>query len=269
MKKVYFILSLFILITVIGVANEYSVIQINNTIPEELFTSFGTRTKNVQIYDLTPEVGTNRVLAIKGWWFSPIDIPVVENTWIRLFNNGDEKASFKMPLTRSTMYRNVEPLLLVIPDYIDELELLGVSISFTSLKEEFGDLNYEEFPYMGKFMEKSVFTGKNVDSTFIETNYLEKQDSPVIVVAAGSKPTGGYSLSITRVTLNNNLIEIEATLTAPSKDSFVIQAFTFPSAAIMVEPLPVGQYQIQVRLITLRDEKLEDEEFLATTLEIR
>lgn len=269
MRRNYFVLLIILIFTSLTFAFEYGLFEVDNIISEDLFTSFGTRTKNVQILDLTYENSSDTILIIKGWWFSPIDIPVVKDTDLRLFAGESEVASFKIPLSRSTMYRSVEPLLIVIPSRITDLELLDVSIHLTNKNEEGGELKFEILSYNGRYMEKSVFAGKVVADTFLETRQFSKNDNPVIVIAAGSKPTGGYSISITSVKLSERIIEIEAALTAPSKDAFVTQAFTFPSSAIILEKLVPGIYQIQVKLITHQDEKFVDEEFLTTSFEIK
>lgn len=56
----------------------------------------------------------------------------------------------------------------------------------------------------------------------------------VIVLLAGSKPTGGYSVEPKGVTLDGNVLVVDATITSPSGGSMVTQAFTSPFAAIAV-----------------------------------
>jgi PrcB C-terminal len=56
----------------------------------------------------------------------------------------------------------------------------------------------------------------------------------VIVLLAGSKRTGGYSVEPNGVTVEGNVLVVDATITSPPPGSMVTQAFTSPFAAIAV-----------------------------------
>lgn len=63
---------------------------------------------------------------------------------------------------------------------------------------------------------------------------LDKGDYTYILVSAGEKPTGGYILEVTEVSAGDDIIDVDAKLTSPPKDGFVITVITYPSALIRI-----------------------------------
>jgi len=51
----------------------------------------------------------------------------------------------------------------------------------------------------------------------------------------GEKPTGGYAVRITEVTLAGQALQVAATITEPAEDAMVTQALTHPYAVAAVE----------------------------------
>lgn len=56
----------------------------------------------------------------------------------------------------------------------------------------------------------------------------------VIVLLAGSKPTGGYSVEPNGVTVDGRVLVVDATIKSPPPGSMVTQALTSPFAVIAV-----------------------------------
>ncbi len=67
----------------------------------------------------------------------------------------------------------------------------------------------------------------------VETIDWDKQ--MVIVVTAGAKPTGGYSVEVLGVTAQDKTLTVRWKLNSPGRDSIVTQAFTHPAQAILVD----------------------------------
>ena len=76
----------------------------------------------------------------------------------------------------------------------------------------------------------------------------KRGDRMVIVAALGEKPTGGYGIKITQVSLHGSALTVEARVTVPPKDAMVTQALTYPFDAVWIpadrlqnlrKPLPV------------------------------
>jgi outer membrane receptor protein involved in Fe transport len=56
----------------------------------------------------------------------------------------------------------------------------------------------------------------------------------VVILLAGSRPTGGYSVEVRGARLEGRTLVIDAAVKGPPPDSMVTQAFTSPFAAIAV-----------------------------------
>ena len=76
----------------------------------------------------------------------------------------------------------------------------------------------------------------------------KRGDRLVIVAALGEKPTGGYRIEITQVSLHGSALTVEVRVTVPPKDAMVTQALTYPFDAVWIpadrlanlpKPLPV------------------------------
>lgn len=62
----------------------------------------------------------------------------------------------------------------------------------------------------------------------------------VIVAAAGEQPTGGVTLTVDRVTLDGDRVNIFTTLSKPSRNAIVIQVLTYPCQIITID-LPAAR----------------------------
>lgn len=57
----------------------------------------------------------------------------------------------------------------------------------------------------------------------------------VIAVFQGQKPSGGYSIEITKLVRNNGKLEVFVEETSPGKDCFTIQIITYPHHIVVVD----------------------------------
>ncbi|ADL08714.1 protease complex subunit PrcB family protein [Thermosediminibacter oceani] len=78
-----------------------------------------------------------------------------------------------------------------------------------------------------------------------------------ILVSAGEKPTGGYSVEVLSVTGRQDDLYLQGRVKAPAKDQMVTQVITYPSVLISV---PVDERQVTGELKTeeLKVEKPEE-----------
>lgn len=74
--------------------------------------------------------------------------------------------------------------------------------------------------------------------------HLIDGDYIYVLVSAGEKPTGGYSIMVDSVTeVATGTAYIYATLNSPAKESIVTQALTYPSAMIRLEKDAINNFQ--------------------------
>mgnify|MGYP001234684713 CR=1 FL=1 len=84
----------------------------------------------------------------------------------------------------------------------------------------------------------------NMNSRNYGISFKTIGDETYVLVAAGEKPTGGYSVKIESVTMvAPGNVYIAARVSAPSPDMMVIQAFTYPHVLIKLETKDVKNVQ--------------------------
>lgn len=64
--------------------------------------------------------------------------------------------------------------------------------------------------------------------------YSEDEFEKYLLISAGERPTGGYSLSIVDVSKSDNVITFRVVLDEPSPDEMVTEALTYPNLLIEV-----------------------------------
>src|SRR5262245_47019071 len=64
---------------------------------------------------------------------------------------------------------------------------------------------------------------------------IDWEKQMVIVVTAGAKPTGGYSVEILGVEAKDKTLTVRWKLNSPGSDSIVTQAFTHPAQVVLVD----------------------------------
>lgn len=67
-------------------------------------------------------------------------------------------------------------------------------------------------------------------------SYIRDGEFMYVLIAAGEKPTGGYSISLDELLLSSkDTVSIKATIVPPAEDSFVIMMLTYPSKLIRIK----------------------------------
>lgn len=83
---------------------------------------------------------------------------------------------------------------------------------------------------------QEVYSWYNENYAEAGIHYYKQDDTMYVLISAGIKPTGGYSIGIHSVTLeNSSKAFVSAYLNAPSPDMMVTQVETFPHVLIKLE----------------------------------
>jgi len=128
-----------------------------------------------------------------------------------------------------------------------------------------------EYECLALEIERSIESGISVgvveEKGFRETSVISGE--PVLIIAAGEKPTGGYEIAVTSVLLTEaRTIKVYATLHSPGRGEFVTQAFTYPRKAIKILGLVPGIYDLILELEVMKDEKVIDTEVFSSSLSV-
>ena len=108
-----------------------------------------------------------------------------------------------------------------------------------AVKEE-GDVMMVERPIEFEVIDRETILDNELLLNLYNENYMSKgaysltdDEWMYVLLSAGEKPTGGYSLSIESITeVTPGTAYINAALHSPDKDSIVTQALTFPNKMI-------------------------------------
>lgn len=108
-----------------------------------------------------------------------------------------------------------------------------------AVKEE-GDVMMVERPVEFEVIDREAILDNELLLNLYNENYMSKGEYSLmddewmyVLLSAGEKPTGGYSLSVESVTeVTPGTAYINAALHSPDKDSIVTQALTFPNKMI-------------------------------------
>ena len=66
----------------------------------------------------------------------------------------------------------------------------------------------------------------------------KSEDKVTITIAMGERSTGGYSIEITKIVANQDILNIEVKVNNPSSGAIVTQAFTTPAIVVELNVLP-------------------------------
>ena len=149
-------------------------------------------------------------------------------------------------------------------------ETFGMQVSWDDalravIIEALSDISIER-PIDFEVLDYQAIIDNELLKNFYENNYMTKGiyslvdgEWMYVLVAAGEKPTGGYSVTIDSITeVSRGTAYIHATLTSPEEGSMVIQVLTYP--ALMVKFNKGDITDIQWDLIGDADEPATDEE---------
>lgn len=85
-------------------------------------------------------------------------------------------------------------------------------------------------PIEGK--KKYEIVDKYDDNRYVNRGYYFIEDENSVVIASGSKNTGGYSIDVSNIVINGNDVTIYVRETSPSPMSSVTMAFTYPTVKV-------------------------------------
>lgn len=135
-----------------------------------------------------------------------------------------------------------------------------------TVKEE-GDVMTVERPIEFEIVDRETILNNEILLNLYNENYMSKGVYSLIddkwmyvLLSAGEKPTGGYSLSIDRITeVTPGTAYINAALKSPDKDSIVTQALTFPNKMIRFDKNSIVNIQWDLSGNEMSDESERNE----------
>ncbi|MCD6546246.1 MAG: hypothetical protein J7K69_06300 [Thermotogae bacterium] len=125
--KLVFILFVFLLtLSSVVFSDGILIYPIENKIPDNLFEHFGTKSKNIQILNLTGNESDKYVLIIKGWIFVGEGIGVEEHDESTLEIQTEQNIfTLKIQLHKRGFYMEFGPYLLILPKNFKNLQIDG------------------------------------------------------------------------------------------------------------------------------------------------
>jgi hypothetical protein len=89
-------------------------------------------------------------------------------------------------------------------------------------------------PEHAREMRMQTAAAKDV-AALLKVKGIDWSKQMLIVVAAGTKPTGGYSVEVLTLPVRERTLTVNWRLNSPSPDSAVTSALTYPAQMVLVE----------------------------------
>lgn len=255
MKKVC-VISIFILLAgMIFAQSDISAITlmpVKNVFDSLSFKPFGTRTTNIQILNLTVPESNSYVFIVKGWRFIGISDVKIRETEIKIQGPGFSTLE-TLPLVKGGFYLSLEPQLLILPKTAEKIEVLGIEVEIfdvVKIKVPFKVVKLSA-PNIRK---PGAFPAHLLGNELSFTNEIKEGEVLYLIVSAGERPTGGYSLKIQSVERSESKIVVTATLKAPPSGSVTTQVLTYPIQTIRLSKIKPGDYTVILKLKTIKDD---------------
>ncbi|OAA31534.1 hypothetical protein AT15_05525 [Kosmotoga arenicorallina S304] len=244
--------SLLLLLISMGVQAVEGVIVMPVKMPcdDSLYEHFGSRTANIQILDLSCPEENLYVFILKGWLFLPNSEIHSGETTLKLVGR-DTNFEKTLSLKRNGSYLTLEPRLLLLSKDIKTVEVMGVLVDISELVSVKLPFEVVKFP-IDAIKEAGVFP-VSVEGNSWDFSEKLPGNRIFLIVSAGEKPTGGYSLEVGKVNLYKHKITMEATLTYPPKGAFVTQVLTYPAVMLKLPELLEGEYELELVLLSEQD----------------
>ena len=87
-----------------------------------------------------------------------------------------------------------------------------------------------------KAKDESVQTRVVEEATrLFKVEAIDWKTQMIILASAGAKPTGGYSVDITGLVVQDDVLYVHWKLNSPKPGDFVTQSFTHPAQAVLTE----------------------------------
>ena len=228
--------------------------SVDQTFPESLYKSIGTKTFNVQYIKLFADTEKKGYI-VKAWYFQPGN-----STLNYLIKIVDEKAkrelSYSFPGMRNATYIRLNPVLVVCPVdfkiYVNNQPLPDEAIQPRNENDGTGLVGLPSD--VGGAMLRILVRADSGYREISEGIAVSKNDEISIQIIAGTFPTGGYRIELDEPDIiyplagKRGKITIGGTFYKPAKGDYVTQAFTTPSKTIQIGKLPTGEYDIVVNV---------------------
>jgi len=83
--------------------------------------------------------------------------------------------------------------------------------------------------------EQGIKQATEMLARLLKVKEIDWNKQMIVVTTAGAKPTGGYSVEVTGLTIKDGTLTVKWKLNSPGPNDFVTQAFTHPGQAVLVE----------------------------------
>jgi hypothetical protein len=214
--------------------------------PFQFQNQAGSRTSSIGYTVISNTGSDSTIVVLGGWLFKPSGEEETLETSLEIYSENDSYSK-KLTLVREGMYYTLKPLLVSYPSGYS-LKVMGIEAMISADGgEDMTVMNYLLVDLVAKDrLSAGIEIGLEKEGKFVETPLTGIE--PVVIIKAGSKPTGGYQLSIQNVKLSGDQIQVQAKLKSPGKNDYVTQAFTYPFIAFRLLDLSVGEYKILINM---------------------
>ncbi|MCD6105614.1 MAG: protease complex subunit PrcB family protein [Thermosipho sp. (in: Bacteria)] len=242
MKKfiLIFIIFVFNMIAFSGIVYVHSV---SANIPQNLFEYTGSRSNMIYYLELFND-GEEKGYLVSGWFFTPVK--PIEKTKI-LIEYDNFKFEYNIDNKISKIYSDI-PLHLIICPSNSEIKIGEIYLPNNDNEKRNTKDVIKNIP---KIQEMGIFTFTIENGEVLLKNLFDQNEEIYILINAGIRKTGGFSIDIKSYEIKNSQIVIEGELKEPSKNEIVTQAFTFPSIQIKIGKLKPGNYVIKANIKNL------------------
>jgi len=228
--------------------------SVDQTFPESLYKSIGTKTFNVQYIKLFVDAEKKGYI-IKAWYFQPGNSTI--NYLVRIVDEKTKREfSYNFPGIRNTTYIRLNPVLIVCPTdfkiYVNNQPIPDETLPSKGDEDNIGLIGLPSD--VGGAMLRILTRADSGYREVSEGIAVSKNDEISIQIIAGTFPTGGYRIELDEPDIvyplsgKRGKITISGTFYKPSKGDYVTQAFTTPSKTVQIGKLPAGEYDIVVNV---------------------
>lgn len=131
-----------------------------------------------------------------------------------------------------------------------------------NVKKEIGDIQFEVVsPEDIKNEKLTSWYNDNFKTYGIHVSNENYESKKYIIVSAGEKNTGGYSVKVDSVVGEEEIIRVNTTLNSPEEDQLVTEAITYPNVLLTINDdgrdIKLGTFDIEPDTKTIED-KSED-----------
>lgn len=239
MKKLIFIFLIFNVIAFSGIVYVHSV---SANIPQSLFEYTGNRSNMIYYLELFND-GKEKGYLITGWFFTPVK-PIEKTTILIEYDNF--KFEYNVDNKISKIYSDI-PLHLIICPANSKIKIGSIYLPYDDSNKS-NNATIENIP---KIQEMGIYTFSIENGNILIKDYFFENEEIYVLINAGLRKTGGFSIEIKSYEIRGNEIVIDGEFLEPSKKDIVTQAFTFPSVQVKIGKLKTGNYVITANIKNL------------------